>query len=246
VEKTKLNIIKLYTVEEDKIYPDLCRAVLQLKEPIELLGVLNSRDIGTLRKTVLTLAPDVVLVSIKNLKADIVKELEQIHTDYPKMGIVLVFGFCNAQDIEQLRRLALIKSGGGIALFLKRPPDRMEWLCMAISAVSQGQFILDAPLAAFMFAEKPGPAFLKQFTPRELEILNLLANGYTNLAIAGALYIDNKTVEHHLNNMYSKLKENYEFGQKHLRVSVAKLYLDAIGDSGGGKNLIIRSSVNQM
>jgi DNA-binding NarL/FixJ family response regulator len=233
-------MIKLYTVEEDEIFPNLRRAIVQLKEPIEFLGGINSRDIGTLRKIVLTLAPDVVLVSIKDLKADIVKELGQICTEYPKMGIVLVLGFCNTKDIEQLRRLVVSKGGGGVAFFLKQPPDNMEWLCLAISAVSQGQFVLDAPLAAFMFRGKPGPAFLKQFTPKELEILNLLASGYTNLAIAAALYIDNKTVEHHLNNMYSKLKNNYEFGDKHLRVSAAKLYLDAIGDSGGVKNLIVR------
>jgi DNA-binding NarL/FixJ family response regulator len=157
------------------------------------------------------------------------------------MGIVLVLGFCNFQDIEQLRQLALLKGGGGMAFFLKQPLDGMMSLCMAISAVSQGQFILDAPLAAFMFGGKPGPSFLKQFTPRELEILTLLANGYTNLSIAAALYIDIKTIEHHLNNIYNKLKENYEFGDKHLRVSVAKLYLDAIGDSGGEKNSIIRN-----
>ncbi|MHB8104208.1 MAG: helix-turn-helix transcriptional regulator [Dehalococcoidales bacterium] len=246
MEKTQFNMIKLYTVEEDEIFPDLCQAVLQLKEPIELLGVLKRRDIGNLRKTVLILAPDVVLVSIKDLKADIITELEQIRLDYPKMGIVFLLGFCNAQDIEQLRRLFILKRGGGIALFLKQPSAKMEWLCMAIAAASQGQFVLDAPLAAFMFGGKPGPSFLKQFTHKELEILTLLANGYTNLAIAAALYIDNKTVEHHLNNIYSKLKENYEFGDKHLRVSVAKLYLDATSDSGGGKNLPVRSSVDQI
>ena len=240
-DKTKPNIIKLYTVEEDEIYIDLRQTAVQQNEPIEFLGVLNSCDIGSLHKAVLILTPDVVLVSIKDLKINIIRELEQIHLDYPKMGIVLVLGFCNAQDIELLRRLALLEGGGGIAFLLKPPPDNLEQLCMAISAVSQGQFILDAPLAAFMFGGKPGPSFLKQFTPRELEILTLLANGYTNLAIAAALYVDIKTVEHHLNNIYGKLKENYEFGDKHLRVSVAKLYLDAIGDSGGGKNSIVRN-----
>ena len=101
MEKTKLNIIRLYTVEEDEIYPDLRRAILKLKAPIELLGVLNSRDIGTLRQTLMDLSPDVVFININNIDVDIIKEVEQIRLDHPKIGIVLLFGSCTAQDIEQ-------------------------------------------------------------------------------------------------------------------------------------------------
>ena len=246
LEKAKLKRIRLYTMEEDEIYLDICRAVFQYKAPITLLGALNSADIGALKQVLVNISPDVVLISIKDLGGDIIKELEQFRIDHPKIGIVLLLWGCNAQDIERLRRLALLKGVGGTAIFLKQPLDRMDWLCTAISAVSQGQFIIDASLAPYMFAGKPGYTFLKHFTPRELEILNLLANGYTNLAIAKALYIDIKTVEHHLNNMYGKLKTDYESVDKHLRVSMAKLYLDAIGDPARHENLIVRSSVNRM
>ncbi len=244
MEQTKQKMVRLYTVEDEEIYHDIRRAVLQTKAPIELLGVLSGRDIGVLRQTVLKLSPDVVLMNIKKLEVDIIKELEQIRMDYPKIGIVLLLGSCDAQDIELLRRLAL-KGVGGTALFLKQPLDRIERLCMAIPAVSRGQFILDIPLATFMFAGKPGHPFLKQLTPRELEIMNLLAEGYTNLAIAKALYIDVKTVERHLNNIYYKLKEGRQFGDKHLRVSVAKLYLETMGELGWGEDPFVRGSVNR-
>ena len=71
---------------------------------------------------------------------------------------------------------------------------------------------------------------MKELTDRELEILNLLAQGYTNQGIAKMLYIDIKTVAHHLNNIYSKLKDDSEFNQKHPRVSVARLYLETTGE----------------
>ena len=103
-------------------------------------------------------------------------------------------------------------------------------MCRTILAVSQGQVILDPPLATFMFAGKPECPFLKQLTARELEILGLLSQGYTNSTIAEALYIDIKTVEHHLNSMYSKLKADPEFNAKHLRVSAARLYLETMGE----------------
>ncbi len=61
-------------------------------------------------------------------------------------------------------------------------------------------------------------SFLKQLTARELEIMSLLSWGYANSAIAETLYTDTKTVEHHLNSMYSKLKADANFSDNHLRV----------------------------
>lgn len=74
--------------------------------------------------------------------------------------------------------------------------------------------------------EKNISAFIKLLTERELEILNLLSLGYTNQGIATSLCIDIKTVAHHLNNIYSKLKEDDKLDLKHTRVSVARLYLE--------------------
>ena len=116
-----------------------------------------------------------------------------------------------------------------MALFQKYSLDKIDHLCQTITAVSQGQVILDPPLASFMFAGKPENPFLKQLTTRELEILSLLSQGYTNAAIANALFIDIKTVEHHLNSMYSKLKADPDYNTKHLRVSAARLYLETMG-----------------
>jgi DNA-binding NarL/FixJ family response regulator len=46
---------------------------------------------------------------------------------------------------------------------------------------------------------------LSDLTPRELEILQLVLAGYTNKAIAGEIFISEKTVEYHLDNIYTKV-----------------------------------------
>ena len=167
--------------------------------------------------------------SWKKLKIkNIIDELERIRNANPRMGIVILIVFYSSQDIELLRRLALCGESG-MALFLKQSLDKIEQLCRTIIAVSQGQVILDPPLATFMFAGKPESPFLKQLTTRELEILSLLSQGYTNSSIADTLFIDIKTVEHHLNSMYSKLKTDPDYNTKHLRVSAARLYLESMG-----------------
>ena len=226
---TKTDTIRLYVVEEQELYRELYKYVLPTRDNIELLEVSSTHDIEVIRHNVSEFHPEVLLLSVKKLNGAIVGELEEIRNIYPEMGIVILLVFYSSQDIELLRRLAL-SGESGMALFLKQSLDKVDQLCQTIQAVYDGQVILDPPLATFMFAGKPECPFLKQLTTRELEILSLLSQGYTNSAIAETLFIDIKTVEHHLNSMYSKLKSDPDYNTKHLRVSVARLYLETMGD----------------
>ena len=242
--QTKSETVSLYVVEEQEIYREVYKSVLPTRANIELLRVSANGEIGTLSRSVAELCPNILLLSVKKLDIDIIEELEKLRSAYPKMGIVILLVFYSSQDIELLRRLAL-SGEGGMALFLKQSLDKVDQLCRTILAVGQGQVILDPPLATFMFAGKPECPFLKQLTTRELEILSLLAQGYTNSAIAETLYIDIKTVEHHLNSMYSKLKADPGYNDKHLRVSAARLYLETMGDLFQREDSIARTAAGR-
>ncbi|MFA5308861.1 MAG: response regulator transcription factor [Dehalococcoidales bacterium] len=226
--QSKTDSVSLYVVEEQEIYRELYSCVLPRHANIEILRVSGGGEKGVMMRAVAELMPDVMLLSVKKLDKNIIDELEKIRNSYPRMGIVILIVFYSSQDIELLRRLAL-SGESGMALFLKQSLDKVDQLCRTVMAVSQGQVILDPPLATFMFAGKPESPFLKQLTTRELEILSLLSQGYTNSAIADTLFIDIKTVEHHLNSMYSKLKADPGYNTKHLRVSAARLYLETMG-----------------
>jgi DNA-binding NarL/FixJ family response regulator len=220
--------ISLLVVEEQEIFRELYNHVLPKNPNIDVLRICGNGAKGSIIRSVAELSPQVMLLSIKKLDSDIIEELEKIRNTYPRMGIVILIVCYSSQDIELLRRLALCGESG-MALFLKQSLDKVDQLCQTVLAVSQGQVILDPPLATFMFAGKPECPFLKQLTTRELEILSLLSQGYTNSSIADTLFIDIKTVEHHLNSMYSKLKSDPDYNTKHLRVSAARLYLEKMG-----------------
>jgi NarL family two-component system response regulator LiaR len=226
--QSKPETVRLYIVEEQEIYREMYNYILPVRTNIEILRISENREMGVMAQEVSELSPAVLLLSVKKLDINIIEELEQIRNNYPQMGIVILIVFYSSQDVELLRRLALCGESG-MALFLKQSLDKVDQLCQTIMAVSQGQVILDPPLATFMFAGKPECPFLKQLTTRELEILSLLSQGYTNSAIAETLFIDIKTVEHHLNSMYSKLKADPDYNAKHLRVSAARLYLETMG-----------------
>jgi len=236
----KLETVSLYVVEEQEIYREMYRYILPNRANIEILRVSENGESGAMERAVSELCPNVMLLSVKKLDISIIEELERIRNSYPKMGIVILIIFYSSQDIELLRRLALCGESG-MALFLKQSLDKVDHLCQTILAVSQGQVILDPPLATFMFAGKPECPFLKQLTTRELEILSLLSQGYTNLAIAQTLFIDIKTVEHHLNSMYSKLKADPDYNTKHLRVSAARLYLETMGTLYQKEETLVRA-----
>ena len=69
--------------------------------------------------------------------------------------------------------------------------------------------------------------FLKDLSPRELEVLSLMAKGYNNRTIADVLCLEPKTIERHINGIYNKLGTTPD--SKHTRVHVVTLYLRATG-----------------
>ena len=230
--RARSKIVKLYVVEEQEIYRELYKSVLSfsmLRAPFDLLGVSTNGDTAALKRALLELKPDVLLVGTKRLEMSIIDELEQIRTEIPDIGIVLLLAVYDAENVQALRRIAL-RGQGGMALFLKQSLDQIEELSGIVLAASQGQVILDPALAALLLTERNEYQFMRQLTTRESEILSLLAKAYTNTAIASSLYIDIKTVEHHINSMYGKLKAEAVFDDKHPRVSAARLYLEAVGE----------------
>ncbi len=216
-------------MEEQEIYRELYKSILPSMASVELLKVSPNGEIDEMNQMVSSLQPDVLLLSTKKLDKNIIDELQQIRVAYPQIGIVLLLVFYTAQDIELLRKLALAGKGG-MALFLKQSLDLTEQLFGIIVSVNRGQIILDPLLTSFLLMEKTEYPFLNQLTARELEILSLLSKGYPNSAIAEALYIDVKTVEHHINSMYSKLRTAADFNNRHPRVSAARIYLEATGE----------------
>ena len=102
-----------------------------------------------------------------------------------------------------------------------------------IFSVVEGRIIIDPMVMEGLI--KTGDAdntFLRDLSPRELEVLSWMAKGYRNDTIADVLSRDVKTVERHINNIYSKLHSDREEGSgdsRHPRVKAALTYLRATG-----------------
>jgi DNA-binding NarL/FixJ family response regulator len=224
----KNQMVKLYIMEEQRIFNNIYKEVFSPINSVCLMGMTNSMEISAVIPEIKSYNPDVLFVSIKRLDQTLVDNLKQIRNDFPNIGFVISFISYNAQNIISLRKLT---SGAqtGMALLLKQSVDRAEQLCSVIKAVSEGQVILDSMVTDLMFSEREqGP--IKELTPRERRIIDLISKGFTNSNIAKSLYIDIRTVQHHINNIYSKLKEDPDFMTGHPRVSAARIYLETTGE----------------
>lgn len=217
---------KLCIIEEQKIYHKLYETTFVPYYSIEILSASPKPD-GIIN-AVVKYKPDDLLIGTKNFDKPFCDSVIEIRAKYPGTGIIIFLAQYNDSNADLLRHLAMVQ-GGGLALFLKQSIDSVEQLRDIVNAVSRGQLIVDPALSSALFSRNTDCPFLRQMTSREEEILSLLANGYTNAAIARLLFIDLKTVEHHINNMYGKLKSVVDFDEKHPRVNAARLYLEATG-----------------
>ncbi len=221
--------VTLYAAEDQELYREAYKSAFPPDSPIALIGLSPNSDTSLLRCTLSEVNPDVLLLGTNRFSACHIEELELIRRDQPRIGIALFLGCYDVEHLRHLRRLA-IKGNGGVAVFLKQSLDHAEQLRQIILAVNHGQVILDPALTDVMFAEKIVHPCTEKLTSRELEVLSLLSRGYTNGAIAEALFIDIRTVQKHINSMYCKFQERTDFNGMHRRVRAARIYLETIGE----------------
>lgn len=112
-----------------------------------------------------------------------------------------------SQYVEQTYASELLAEAGlgGVGYLLKDRISRLEELSDALHRVSEGGTVLDPEVVAALFARRQrGP--LDELTPREREVLGLMAEGRTNRAISKHMVVTEGAVEKHISSIFSKLR----------------------------------------
>jgi DNA-binding NarL/FixJ family response regulator len=221
--------ISVYVTEEQEFYKEIYRSSFEMECAFKFLGVSTNGNTEALQQVLCSEKPDILIIGIRKFNSDLLQEMELVRSNHPQIGLVILMTSIEDNEAKLLRKFVQ-KCRSGLGIYLKQSLDSPRQLHDIVRAVKQNQIVLDPAAANSIFMEKTEYPFLKDLTDRELEILNLLAQGYTNQGIAKALYIDIRTVAHHLNNIYSKMKYTSEMDEKHPRVSVARLYLETTGE----------------
>jgi DNA-binding NarL/FixJ family response regulator len=158
----------------------------------ELLAVLSSE------------VPDVVVTDVRlpsrsaSDGADIAGELKRSH---PGVGVLLL-----SQDIDVQGGSRLISEAPkGVGYLLKDRVTDVIQLGEAIRRVAGGESVLDPEVAGRLVRPRKERDPLDDLTPREREVLGLMAEGRSNQAISERLFLSGKAVEGHVRNIFAKL-----------------------------------------
>ncbi|MFE4589598.1 LuxR C-terminal-related transcriptional regulator [Streptomyces laurentii] len=187
-------------------------------------------DAEELLKTVAALAdraelPDVVVADVRMPPTHTdegVRAAVRLRQDYPGIG-VLVF----SQYVEERYATELLAgSSTGVGYLLKdRVADVREFVD-AVVRVARGGTALDPEVVAQLLGRSRRQDVLAVLTPREREVLGLMAEGRTNSAIAKQLVVSDGAVEKHIGNIFLKLGLSPSDGD-HRRVLAVLTYLNS-------------------
>jgi DNA-binding NarL/FixJ family response regulator len=198
-----------------------------LAEVPEVELVASAGDLDGLRAAIDSSAPDVVLTDIRMPPTQLdegVRLAQELRATHPETAVVLLSQFLDPGYAE----LLLEEGSEGRGYLLKeRVKDRDE-LVRTLQTVAAGGAAID-PLVIeqlLTLRRDDPPAGLEELTPKELEVLALIAEGRSNAAIADSLVVTKRAVERHVNSIFAKL-DLHEGDGTSPRVRAALAYLRA-------------------
>ncbi len=219
--------VRLYLAEEQQILREAYQSFFLPHPGLEVVGISGDTAVEALVTGAAALKPDVILLGIKVLQPAVVEKLEAVRESCPEVSIVLLSAYYDVNGIKALRQFSRGASAG-CAYLLKHTIDTVEQLTQVIRAVAEGRIIVDPTVMEGLIATADSKSsFLKGLSPRELEVLSWMAKGYRNGTIAEVLCLEPKTIERHINSIYSKLGPIPD--SKHPRVHAITLYLRGTG-----------------
>jgi DNA-binding NarL/FixJ family response regulator len=199
-------MIRLLIADDHELFREGLRALISATEDIELVGEAATGEQVIAQAE--ELRPDVVLMDINMPDMDGILATRNILQVTPETGIIMVTMLRDDSSVFSAMR------AGARGYVLKG--SKYRELLQTIRAVSSGQALFGPSIAARIMnffdlreaeiePSSPEEAF-PELTPRELEVLELIAQGANNNDIAEKLVISIKTVRNHINSIFGKLQ----------------------------------------
>jgi DNA-binding NarL/FixJ family response regulator len=168
--------------------------------------------------------PDLVLVDIRMPPTHSTEGLQAalvIRKEFPEIGIVVLSAY-----VEVEHAMELVATGQRSGYLLKSRVTQVDEFIATLERISQGGSVVDPALVQELVAARRVHDPLEELSPREREVLALMAEGRSNAGIARQLWVTEGTVEKHVRSILAKLPLP-ETGDDHRRVLAVVTFLEA-------------------
>ncbi|MEU0648692.1 response regulator transcription factor [Streptomyces umbrinus] len=195
--------VRVLVVDDQRLIRDGIASLLAIRPGIAVVGTaVDGRD--AVAKT-LELGPDVVLMDVRMPEMDGIEAVAVLRGRAPECRVVMLTTFEDEEYVVQALR------AGAHGYLLKDLPA--EELAHAVRLAHAGVTQLDSSVARHLTASLPAPAPVTKpaettaavLSPRETDILRLVAQGHTNREIAARLYLSEGTVKNHVSRILTRL-----------------------------------------
>ncbi|MFC2036162.1 response regulator [Chloroflexota bacterium] len=209
---------RIIIVEDEALFRELLRRTLSNEQGLEVVG--EAEDGETAVQLADKMSPDVALMDIELAgELDGIEAALQIKKVRPQTGIVILSVH---NDRRYVTSLPLEDSKGWAYLLKQNVPD-LATIIRAIEGSKEGLLVLDPAIVKSLRPKED--SVLASLTIRQREVLELIAQGYNNAAIAERLRISGRSVETYINTIYQVLQLSTE-PDIHARVRATLLYLE--------------------
>jgi DNA-binding NarL/FixJ family response regulator len=187
--------------------------------------VAQTTDAESLLREVISQQPDIAIVDIRMPPTHTDEGLvaaKTIRTDHPGIGVLVL-----SQYVEASYAMRLIEDQPErVGYILKERVFDGAILVDAVRRIADGDTVIDPTIVSRMIGRQRRQGPLATLTPREQEVLSLVAEGLSNHAIAARIFLSERTVEAHVTQIFQKLRL-YESADQHRRVLAVLTFLRA-------------------
>jgi DNA-binding NarL/FixJ family response regulator len=203
----------------------LREGVVRFLEEAGLEVVGQAGDAEDLKRKVFAHRPDLAIVDVRmppDHTDDGLRAALEIRRQQPETAVLVL-----SQYVEEAYALELVgDSQGGVGYLLKDRVADVDRFVDSVRRVAEGGSALDPEVVAKLLGRRRRDDPLHDITPREREVLELMAEGRSNAAIAGQMVVTERAVEKHVTNIFAKLDLTTK-PDSHRRVLAVLAYLRA-------------------
>ena len=188
----------------------------------EVVG--QAGDASELLSLVRAFLPDLVIVDIRMPPDHSTEGLDAarvIRKEFPDIGILVL-----SAHVEVEHAMDLLATGDRMGYLLKSRVTDVDEFVTAVERIAKGGSVVDSALVQELVGARRTDDPLAALTPRELEVLGLMAEGRSNAGIAGRLWVAEGTIEKHVRSILTKL-DLPETPEDHRRVLAVVVFLES-------------------